>query len=195
LVNILQATKSGQVDLSRFFAITGMERHGPYEREGALGYPSRALRTKDFLYIHNFAPERWPVTCPITIMPPNGHHLEPFGGRLRTSPTMNWIVMNRDNPDNAKYYTWTFSKRPKEELYDLRSDPEQLNNVASNIAYAKHKVSLRNQLLAILKKVGDPRVIGDGGTFDRPPYVYPLKITCEDISFDWVPPVASSVIH
>lgn len=34
------------------------ERHANC-REGNLGYPCRAIRTKDFLYIRNFHPERW----------------------------------------------------------------------------------------------------------------------------------------
>ena len=33
-------------------------------REGDLGYPIRGLRTRDFLYLRNFAPERWPAGDP-----------------------------------------------------------------------------------------------------------------------------------
>ena len=36
----------------------------PTAREGYLPYPHRALRTPDFLYIRNFAPDRWPMGSP-----------------------------------------------------------------------------------------------------------------------------------
>lgn len=35
-----------------------MERHGGC-RKGGKGYPCRAIRTSDHLYIHNFEPTRW----------------------------------------------------------------------------------------------------------------------------------------
>jgi hypothetical protein len=28
------------------------------------GYPTRAIRTHDFLYLHNFWPDRWPAGTP-----------------------------------------------------------------------------------------------------------------------------------
>ena len=44
----------------------GRERHAS-ARYNNWGYPSRALRTKDFLYIRNFRPERWPAGDPCAI--------------------------------------------------------------------------------------------------------------------------------
>ncbi|TWU38378.1 sulfatase-like hydrolase/transferase [Novipirellula artificiosorum] len=54
LMPILESNKAGQVDPMRTFVLTGMERH-------VYSYPSRALRTKDYLYIRNFDPENWPT--------------------------------------------------------------------------------------------------------------------------------------
>ena len=34
---------------------------------------------------------------------------------------------------------------------------------------------LNRQLMSRLKKARDPRVLGDGSTFDKPPYVAPAK--------------------
>ncbi|MFZ4765790.1 MAG: sulfatase [Roseimicrobium sp.] len=64
LVKVLQSEKSGQVDASRTWVISGRERHVAAAREGNLPYPHRALRTKEFLYIRNFMPERWPMGDP-----------------------------------------------------------------------------------------------------------------------------------
>jgi hypothetical protein len=64
LLPVLKSEKSGQVDPDRTFVITGRERHVATSREGKLPYPQRAIRIKDFLYIHNFAPDRWPMGDP-----------------------------------------------------------------------------------------------------------------------------------
>ena len=41
--------------------------------------------------------------------------------------------------------------------------------------YLPIKNKLKRQLMNRLKKLRDPRVLGDGTTFDKPPYVVDLK--------------------
>ena len=53
----LRAQESGQVDRRRDHVLTGMEQH-------VYPYPSRALRTNDFLLIKNFSPSDWPSGRP-----------------------------------------------------------------------------------------------------------------------------------
>ena len=53
----------------------------------------------------------------------------------------------------------------------IADDPDQVNNVAGQPQYAAVKSKLRKQLLDELKRVKDPRVLGDGSTFDKPPFV------------------------
>jgi hypothetical protein len=69
-----------------------------------------------------------------------------------------------------RFYDLAFAKRPAEELYDLRKDPDQLTNVADQPGYAKARDDLREKLLAELKATRDPRVLGEGDRFDRYPY-------------------------
>ena len=64
LAPVLHSTQSGQVDPSRTWVFLGRERHVANAREGNLPYPQRAFRTADYLYIRNFAPERWPMGGP-----------------------------------------------------------------------------------------------------------------------------------
>jgi uncharacterized sulfatase len=45
--------------------------------------------------------------------------------------------------------------RPAEELYDLRKDPHELNNLADNSARQKVLASLRKKLDAWMKQQGD----------------------------------------
>jgi|TARA_B110000259_G_scaffold135162_1_gene152290 hypothetical protein len=61
-----------------------------------------------------------------------------------------------------------FGKRPKEELYDKRKDPEQMNNVADNKKYARVKAKLLAQLMEVMENTHDPRL---KDKFDYPPYV------------------------
>ncbi|MFT6178436.1 MAG: hypothetical protein ACJAQT_001282 [Akkermansiaceae bacterium] len=51
----------------------------------------------------------------------------------------------------------SFARRPREELYELKSDPDQVHNLASNKEYAKSLVRLRELLAAELLASGDPR--------------------------------------
>ena len=64
LLPTLTSKQSGQVDDSRQWVVTGRERHVAAARTGNRPYPQRALRTKDYLYIINFKPDRWPMGIP-----------------------------------------------------------------------------------------------------------------------------------
>ena len=60
--------------------------------------------------------------------------------------------------------------RPYEELYDLKSDPGQINNVASLKEYSKIKSDLSTQLQEYTAKTGDPRALGEDAPLDFYPY-------------------------
>jgi len=55
-LNVLRSDRSGQVDATRTWVVTGRERHVAAARAGNVPYPQQALRTKEFLYVRNFAP-------------------------------------------------------------------------------------------------------------------------------------------
>jgi uncharacterized sulfatase len=148
-------------------------------RTDNLPYPQRAIRTKDFLYIRNFKPDRWPMgTGPgfgASAGPlPTYEQLEKNTfvafGDFDASPTKAWIFQHRGDPGMEKYFDFAFGRRPVEELYDLRSDPHQMQNVATLPEYEATRHGLSGRLLKVLTETGDPRVIGDGSTFDKPPF-------------------------
>ena len=178
-VNILQSDKNGQVDPTRDYVVVGRERHVAAARINYLPYPQRAIRTKDFLYIRNYKPDRWPMG----VAPGYGRPAGPLGeyakleqntfvafGDLDASPTKAWIATHRDDPGMQRFFDFAFGRRPAEELYDLRSDPHQVRNVAQNEKFAASRKQLSERLNSILKNAGDPRVTGDGSTFDKPPF-------------------------
>ena len=179
IVPLLCSTKQGWIDPQRDHVITGRERHVAGVRAGFLPFPERSIRTKDYLYIRNFAPDRWPMGEPFNLddpaKEPSYEKLEnntfvTFGD-MDASPTKAWMVTNRKDPQWKKHWQLGFERRPPEELYDLQKDQDYMNNVAYDEAYAKVRTELSTRLMETLKATGDPRVTGDGKTFDRPPYI------------------------
>jgi N-sulfoglucosamine sulfohydrolase len=140
------------------------ERHAQVRR-GDLGYPARALRNREFLYIWNIHPERWPAGDPEMYF-----SVGPFGD-IDGGPTKDLLLQRREDPTIARYFNLATAKRPQEELYDLRKDPQQLDNVAANPEYAGAKNSLRAALLKWMRDTHDPRAAENSDDpWDRYPY-------------------------
>jgi N-sulfoglucosamine sulfohydrolase len=176
-MNVLRSGKSGQVDPSRTWVVTGRERHVAAAREGNLPYPHRALRTPDFLYIRNFAPDRWPLGRPnftsradLPSASALEHNTFVAFADMDASPTKAWLVGQFAEPAWQWHYDYAFAKRPAEELYDLTNDPDETKNVAGEPSFAARKRVLSERLLKELTEAKDPRVLGDSRTFDRPPF-------------------------
>ncbi|MHC4681661.1 MAG: sulfatase-like hydrolase/transferase [Planctomycetota bacterium] len=175
-LDILRSGKSGRVDRKRDHTLTGKERHVVCQETGTGGYPMRAIRTYDFLYIRHFKPGRWPAGAPkgyakpteINVTRPLGTH---YGyADVDAAPTKSYMLKYRDDPKVERLFELGFGKRPAEELYDLGKDPDQLNNVADRPRYAGIKKRLSAALMAELKATKDPRVLGKGDAFDKYPY-------------------------
>jgi N-sulfoglucosamine sulfohydrolase len=179
-LNVLRSDKNGRVDASRNWVISGRERHVAFANENNLPYPQRALRTREFLYIRNFAPERWPLGSPFRVTEtsaPTQEELESqtYAGfaDMDASPTKAWLTLHRNDAQWKRFYDIAFARRPGEELYDLIKDPYQTRNVAADPGYAKERAQLAAKLRKILTDAGDPRVTGDGKTFEQPPFTNP----------------------
>jgi arylsulfatase A-like enzyme len=167
LMNVFAAAGSGQIDPDRSYVLSGKERHVPAQEIGNTGgYPCRSIRTHDFLYIRNFKPDRWPAGVPTAATSHHGNLLADCDG----GPTKTFINRGRTDPKIKPFYDLAFAKRPAEELYDLKKDPDQLTNIAGNESYAAIQKKLSAQLMADLKSTADPRVIGGADRFDRYPY-------------------------
>jgi N-sulfoglucosamine sulfohydrolase len=177
LWRVLTSKQSGQVDPDRTWVVTGRERHVGDAREGNVPYPQRALRTKDYLYIRNFAPSRYPLGDPKQAAAdpaPTAAALETntFVGYadMDAGPTKAWLVAHRNDPKWAAHYDYAFGRRSAEELYDLRTDPDQFNNLSADPAHKATRAKLADQLTQILTAVGDPRLVEKECRFEKSPF-------------------------
>ncbi len=139
------------------------ERHANVRR-GDLSYPARAIRTKDYLYVRNFRPDRWPAGDPELYFA-----VGPFGD-IDGGPSKSVLLDRRQDPAIAPFFRLATVKRPAEELYDLTRDPDQIENVAGRPQYRDVQRRLRAELDAWLRDTGDPRLAADDDRWDRFPY-------------------------
>ena len=161
----LMDTFGRRMALERKAAFVAMERHDGC-RQGGRGYPCRAIRTSDFLYIYNFAPTRWPSGSPDARVCARSI---PFG-EIDSSPTKTFMMEHRNEHGVARLAELAFGIRPAEELYDLKNDPHQMVNVAGSTAMAAAQATIRKQLFDYLRQTKDPRVVGGAADWDYYPY-------------------------
>jgi arylsulfatase A-like enzyme len=181
LVDIFFSDKNGTVNPARDHVLIGKERHD-VGRPNDQGYPIRGIVKNGFLYLQNYAPDRWPAGNPET-------------GYLNTdgSPTKTVLLDRRTNPNTFDFWKWSFGKRPAEELYKIDEDPECRNNLADAKDFETVKNSLKSQMVDELTAQADPRMLGNGHIFDEYVYAgedvrgfYERYMRGEDIQAGWV---------
>lgn len=182
LNDIFNSGKTAAIQAGRDHLILGQERHDvgrPHDQ----GYPIRSIIKDGWLYSRNFTPDRWPSGNPET-------------GYLNTdgSPTKTAILTaNRAKPEDP-HWLLCFGKRPAKELFDLKNDPDCVNNLATSPGQQSRRAALETQLLAKLKQQDDPRLSGHGDVFDNYPYagpergLYERHLKGEKIITGWVNP-------
>lgn len=154
---------AGKGEAERDCVFTGIERHSVC-RPGEVGYPSRAVRTGEYLYIRNYEPDRWPAGAPDYPAPAQG-----FYGDADNGPTKEWMLEHVRDPDVQEAFDLCFGKRPAEELYHVPSDPDQVRNVAQDPAHQDARRASAARLQAYLERTSDPRAQGKS-PWDAYPY-------------------------
>lgn len=106
-----------------------------HSRDGTMNvYPMRAVRTRDWAYIRNLDPAATHTT-----------HIDKAQGKDGLIYWSTWMEAAKSDATAAKVVE-RYQKRPAEELYDLKNDPFQLRNVASDPENADRRVQLRADL-------------------------------------------------
>lgn len=153
IMPLLLSDKSGKIDLKRTSAITGIERH-------SYNHPSRAIRTKDFLFIRKYNPTKWRTG--------DGNwpsDERDFSFNIDPSPSKVLLKKSSNNPELKPFFDRAFKHQQEEELYDLRKDPGQIRNLAADPEYAQIKKGLIRDLERKLNAIDDPRMSGNESVF------------------------------
>jgi len=172
LMPILKSKKSGNIDTSRHYVFSGRERHS-HARPDNVGYPARAIRSQEYLYIENLKPDRWPAgdpapSNPVAVVSESGMKgiFEGYDD-IDDSPTKSWMIQNKN--------TWPvlfklgFEKRNQDQLFNIIKDPNCLNDLATNTQFDAIRNQLKKKLEETLVAQSDPRMTGNGDLFDSYP--------------------------
>ncbi len=159
-LDLLTASQPSAAESRRDCVLTGRERH-THARYDNLGYPSRAIRTQEYLYIRNFKPDRWPAGDP------DGYH------DTDESPTKTFMLEKRET--YADLFQAAFGKRPAAELYDIKNDPGCVHNLVQRDEYAGVRKELHEKLDGLLLAQKDPRALGTGDIFESYPRVSGMR--------------------
>lgn len=108
-------------------------------------YPSRAMRDERFKYIRNLHPE-FKFESHVT-------------SAMRDSPYWpSWVAKAKYDEDAARKVR-RYQQRPGEELYDLRNDPLEFNNLAESPEHREKLEAMRSRLTEWLHQQGDKQRI------------------------------------
>lgn len=175
ILSLLESGEQGVTDPSRDAVYCARERHSSSRYNNAT-YPQRSLRTHQHLYIRNFKPERWPAGAPQkyddenTLGPMHGAYHD-----IDASPTLDFLIANRDDAELGKYFHLAVDKRPAEELFDIIKDPGCLTNLAEAGEFDDVRKKLGARLEAYLEETGDPRLRGNGDVWETYKRYSPIR--------------------
>ncbi len=127
-------------------------------------FPTRSVRTTEWKYIRNLHPEFYYSTHVDLVQAEDaGGYFASWREKARTDPVAAAVL--------ARYH-----QRPAEELYDLRADPTEQKNLATDARQASRLAGLRREVDAWMKENGDagktygePRLLSDPKRAEPPP--------------------------
>lgn len=156
---------TGKAEKGRGQVLGGLERHTYCRPDGAT-YPARSVRTRDYLYIRNFMPDRWPTGGEFLSSNKTTH------GDIDGAPIKDELLDPANAHRFARELALCVGKRPAEELYFLPKDPEQLENLVLKGTHREALDRMRGLMETDLQATGDPRIEG------RDPWqAYPYRQT------------------
>lgn len=133
-------------------------------------YPQRSMRTKQYLLIRNFKPDRWPAGDPQKYDAPD--KLGPMHGGyhdIDACPSLTFLIDHLTHEDYSKFFHWSVDKRPAWEFFDIQKDPACLNNLMDKRSLARVRRQLQSAMVQYLSVTEDPRVLDGGDIFESYP--------------------------
>lgn len=106
-------------------------------------YPIRSIRTRDWKLVLNLHPEFAHTT-----------HIDKALARDGRRYWISWFEKAKSDPHTAEIVR-RYHERPSLELYDMKTDPYELHNLATDPAQAARATELRQRLEAWMREQGD----------------------------------------
>ncbi len=127
------------------------------------------MRRGDYLLIWNARPERYPAGAPQEIVagepgPPHGAYYDIDDSMIKRE-----LIGQRDDPYIGPFFHLAVDKRPEWQFFNVKADPESLNDLANDPDHAELFARYREQLVKTLTETGDPRVLGYGDVWEDYP--------------------------
>jgi N-sulfoglucosamine sulfohydrolase len=147
---------------------SGRERHSS-SRYQNLSYPQRMMRRGDFLIIWSARPELDPAGQARNIA--DGELSAPHSAYFDIDDSMikRELLAKRDDPYIGPFFHLAVDKRPEWQFYNVKEDPESLNDLANDPDHAEIFARYKKQLTDTLAETGDPRVLGYGHVWEDYP--------------------------
>ncbi len=147
---------------------SGRERHSS-SRYQNLSYPQRMMRRGDFLIIWNAKPDLYPAGAPRNIengelSPPNSAYYDIDDSMIKRE-----LIAKQDDPYIGKFFHLAVDKRPEWQFYNVKDDPDSLNDLSTDPDHARVFTEYKKQLTDTLAETGDPRVLGYGQVWEDYP--------------------------
>ena len=125
----------------------------------------RSIADSRWLYIHNYRPDL--------------SYVQPLEYLFQARGYQSWARMAREGkltPATAQFW----GEKPTEELYDMQSDPDSVNNLAANPAHRETLARMRAALKERVLAVNDNGFLPEGSALEgyeasRKPGAYPLE--------------------
>jgi uncharacterized sulfatase len=121
-------------------------------------YPIRAIRTTTHKYIRNFNPEGTFENLITRGFPTKGKHRKKNQTDVIDRSSAIWPEWQKfaEKDPKAARRVELYRRRPAEELYDLRTDPFEMNNLAAKAQHKEVLNNLRTRLAKWMKQQNDP---------------------------------------
>ncbi len=158
ILPILTSKRSGRVDRSRSWTAAGLEWHGEFD---PVSLAARTIRDERYHYIVNYGTEPRMQLDPAKRLPDSEYEKT-----ARTAPLHALLEKHPNHPAIKRYIPLLADARPREELYDCKEDPWELNNLAGSPRYAAIQQRLKRQLEDLQRRTRDPRITGDMRIFE-----------------------------
>lgn len=158
-LDVFLSDRSGRIDPQRSWVAGGLEWHGEAETTSLAG---RMIRDERYQYIVNYgATPRQPRVAA------KERADSAFAQSRLTDDERGLVSAHPLHPQVAELAGYFTAARPREELYDLKTDPWQTKNLATAPAHAATKARLKGQLEAYQLQTRDPRATGEMELFER----------------------------